>query len=105
MKTLLAVLGLTALTAISSPRTAERIFHQGTNTYLLSFQFDDSWGSVPAINGPTQMHYGAVCTIYTIGNGKSVKVGEPVRCEYTEKGCFEDEPSMLIGKALEKPKP
>ena len=102
MKKLLSLLFITGTILHAEERTVDRVFQQGTNTYLISFKFDPLICWTPAIIGPTQSHYPALATVYKTGNGQAIKIGEPIRCDFTDKGCFEDNSEMLVGKALGK---
>lgn len=52
--------------------------------------------TVPATNPVGQAHYSSIITVID-AEGKHVA---SFNGQYTEKGCFEDEPKMLVEKAL-----
>jgi hypothetical protein len=103
MKKLLMILLISFLGAFyfieSYAIQASRNYQDETGFYVIDFDFDNSYYLVPATNPPGQPHYQATITVYQIVDGKKIIIGESFDGQYTEKGCFEDDPKYLIDKA------
>ena len=101
MKIITLFLALT-LSALAQPNENQsRTVVVSNQTYLIQYHLKNpahSW--VPAIVGPTQPHYDCVATVWLIGGSSPLVIGSPIDTQWTEKGCFEDSPMLVIGAAL-----
>jgi hypothetical protein len=88
----------------SEDQTAERTYQDSTGFYIIHFEYNTASCSIPLTNPPGQPHYFATITVYKIVEGKKTQIGEPFSGQYTENGCFEDEPSYLINSAKQQSK-
>lgn len=79
--------------------SAERTHQDSTGFYLIHFEYDSRFCTIPMTNPPGQPHYSAEITVYKIMDGKKQMIGEPFPGEYTPNGCFEDDPVYLIQEA------
>ena len=56
---------------------------------------------VPSTNPPGQLHYSAKITVFMLVEDRGeVALTEPFPGQWTPAGCFEDNPEMLVRKAL-----
>ena len=89
--------------------THERTVVVDKDTYLVRYEVPDcsapDWSgctsSVPATMPPGQPHYGATITVFKIAaKGEKVQLGQSFGGQWTDKGCFEDDPKTLTEYAL-----
>lgn len=78
---------------------ATRNYQYGKRFFVIEFERNEDWCTVPAIAN-AQPHWGAKISVFEIINGKQILVCDPFDGEYTAKGCFEDDPKMLVEKAI-----
>lgn len=105
MKILMATLLLAAAPAwgqtlfTAGEKTVTRNYQISNEYYTIEFKFNTSWFSRPATLPAGHPHYAAKITVCQIINGQRLKVGDTFDGQYTEHGCFEDEPSSLVQRA------
>lgn len=80
-------------------QTAERTYQDSTGFYIIHFEYDASFCTIPDTYPSGQPHYQAMITVYQIIDGAKVVIGESFGGQYTEKGCFEDDPTYLVATA------
>lgn len=68
--------------------------------YIVRYDYDDRYATVPATNPPGKPHYDATITVYRLV-GKREIVGWPFAGTYVEGGCFEDVPENWVKIALD----
>jgi hypothetical protein len=76
--------------------TASRNYQAGGTNYVAEFRYNNSGGMVPAVNGPTQVHYDAVADLFRFLDKGRLCIASNIPCQYTEKGCFEDSLDALF---------
>ena len=79
--------------------TSEKNYNDSTGFYVIRFDYDDSWWTIPATYPPGPPHYDATITVYQIKDGKKEVLGEPFVGFFTDGKCYEDEPGYLVRKA------
>lgn len=63
-------------------------------TYMVKYEYNPHFGSMPATFG-AKMHHGAKITVFRVE-----PVGKPFDGTYVDGGCFEDVPAEQVAKAL-----
>lgn len=79
---------------------AERKVTYSNAFYIVTYEYNKSYASIPATMPQGQPHYAATITVSEVVDGVKARVCEPFSGSYTENGCFEDDPKMLVEKAL-----
>ena len=81
----------------------ERTVTVDEKMYVVEYTVDDT-GSVfiPLTNPPGQAHYPAAIRVFVVADGHKQAVGSVFDGQYTFGGCFEDDPAMLVRKALKQ---
>lgn len=83
-------------------RTITRTFVEGSNTFVIEYDYDLNHCYIPATIPPGKPHYTA--RIKVTLNGKLF--GNPFTGEVVpDGGCFEDMPADMVNKARHAPKP
>lgn len=83
------------------PTAIERTFVEGNNTFVVRYEYDPRFCTIPATIPPGQPHYSARISVTLNGN----PFGNPFNGEVTPNGCFEDVPSDMVDKARHAPAP
>lgn len=81
---------------VATIRTLER----ADGFYVIEYRYARSCASVPMTYPPGQPHYPAEITVFRVINGSGQKIGKSFRGQYTDLGCFEDDPKMLVEYAI-----
>lgn len=81
--------------------TAERTFEDTTGFYIIHFEYNTAYCTIPATFPAGAPHYGATITVYKVIDGRKKMIGEPFGGQYIEKGCFEDASEYLKNKAYQ----
>ena len=82
--------------------TIERPYETDGHLYLVEYHVhqDDSY-TVPAVRGG-QPHYAATITVFEIVHGARHAIASPFPGQWTERGCFEDDPAALVSFARQQ---
>ena len=89
----------------SKVRTAHRQYGHDGRQYVVEYVYATNaiesqqlelWSPKAVLNA----HYEAEITVFDVSDGKRVRVAEPAEGQYTELGCIEDAPALLVQQAL-----
>jgi hypothetical protein len=81
----------------SAQEIHERSLIVSNNTYVIKYYIkNSSFFTVPATNPPGQPHYACMAVI-SCGTNEIAKI----ETDWTQDGCWEDNPMMLVGRALQ----
>lgn len=78
----------------------ERTCEYKGKIYIVEYQYNDGYFSVPLTNPLGAPHYDARITVYEIDRGRRKQIAETFNGQYVEGGCFEDRPESLVKRAL-----
>jgi hypothetical protein len=78
--------------------TAKRPYKDSTGKYIVQYDYNWRFASVPAVEG-AEPHYDATITMFKVVGKKLIKIGSSFRGVYVANGCFEDDPSTYVEKA------
>ena len=91
--------------AFSAPgrvRSAQRQYCEGGRRYLVEYVYDVGAVIAPRLElatgrTPLKTHYEAEVTVFELtSRGRRLRVGKPFAGEYTELGCIEDAPALMV---------
>jgi hypothetical protein len=82
---------------------AERTYQGDGHFYIIHFTYDAGLSMIPATSPVGQLHYSALITVSEIVNGAKKEIAT-FNGQYTERGCFEDDPQTLVEMALKMKK-
>ena len=74
---------------------------EGTE-YQVVYEYQPMYATIPLTNPPGAPHYTAVIQIKRFENGQFVNLGESFGGQYTDNGCFEDDPETLVKELLKR---
>ena len=75
-------------------------FHQdSTGFYLIKYEYDPDFCTIPLTLPAGEPHYFALITVYQVVENDTIQVGQPFDGTYVEKGCFEDVPEDQVKRA------
>ena len=86
-------------------RTAHRQYAHDGRQYVVEYVYATNaiesqqlelWSPKAVLNA----HYEAEITVFDVTDGQRVRVAEPAEGQYTELGCIEDAPPLLVEQAL-----
>jgi hypothetical protein len=77
---------------------AERTYQGDGHFYIIHFTYNTEFAMIPSVVG-AQPHYTASITVSEIIDGAKKEISS-FGGQYTEKGCFEDDPKSLVEQAL-----
>ena len=89
------------LTSTAFAGEAERTYQADGHFYVINFVYDPMYAFVPAVIGNAQAHYDAKISVYEVVNGEKQLIAS-FGGQYTENGCFEDDPKSLVEYARKK---
>lgn len=98
---LMAMVGCICLLSagVALSAQAQRAYQNSGHFYIIDFDYNTEWATVPVTNPPGQPHYSAKITVSEIVDGEKKELAT-FGGQYTEKGCFEDDPASLVTQAL-----
>ncbi len=105
----LLAIGLASLSvALSCPgkiRTAYRHYAENGRQYLIEYVYATNAIEAQRLElsdpkAEPKIHFDAEITVFDITGGRRVRVGEPMDGVYTELGCIEDAPALLVHQAM-----
>lgn len=75
-------------------------FHQdSTGFYLIKYEYDPDFCTIPLTYPAGEPHYFALITVYQVVENDTIQIGQPFDGTYVEKGCFEDIPEDQVKRA------
>ena len=80
--------------------THERTWAEHGHVYVVSYRVERPGMSIPLTNLPGGVHYDASITVFRVVEGRHQRVAS-FDGQYTDEGCFEDDPKALVQWALE----
>jgi hypothetical protein len=89
-----------AVPAFAEQKTATKNYQDTNGFYVVQFDYDDSLFSRPATMPEGSPHYDAKITVFRVVNGKTDRVCEPWRGQFTDGKCYEDNLADLVAHAL-----
>lgn len=102
------VIAALPLLGFSNPamvRTAHRTFFENGHRYLVEYVYArdsiDRSRIRASMLAAEKVHYEAEITVYEMRGNSRVLLSQPFGGEYTELGCIEDDPALLVHQALE----
>lgn len=102
---LIAALPLLGFSNPAMVRTAHRTFFDNGHRYLVEYLYAknsiDRSRIRSSMLASEKIHYEAEISVYEIRGRTRTLVSKPFGGEYTELGCIEDDPAMLVHEALE----
>jgi len=79
--------------------TRERTVERNDGFYVVQYDYSTQGViMIPAVGGG-QAHYDAEITVFKVQDGKKKRIAR-FSGQYTDRGCFEDDPNSLVDRAL-----
>lgn len=99
----IAALGLLGFSNPANVRTAHRSFFEDGHRYLVEYVYSrdsiDRSRIRASMLASEKVHYEAEVSVYEVRGENRSLVSAPFGGEYTELGCIEDDPALLVHQA------